>query len=235
MTGPARDLKAAARSVVLLSAGLDSTISLAWAARETKVVLALTFDYGQRAACREVERAARIAAYYGIPHRFLPLRFLGDITFTSLVNREENVPALEEADLDQVEGAARESALRVWVPNRNGLFINVAACFAEAMGAGLVITGFNREEAATFPDNSSNYVEAANMALSYSTMNGVKVFSPTQELDKPAIFRLGVELGAPLDLIWSCYHGGESMCGSCESCRRLGRARREAGTERVSL
>lgn len=218
-----------AKAVILLSAGLDSTVSLAWAARETEVVLTLTFDYGQRAARREIESAARIAQRYGIRHRSLALGFLGDLTQTALVNRGAGVPEPEESDLDQVEGTARETALKVWVPNRNGLFVNVAACFAESMGAGLIITGFNREEAATFPDNSPNYVEAANLALSYSTLNGARVFSPTQELDKPGIVRLGLELGAPLDLIWSCYHGGEKMCGRCESCRRLQRARREVG------
>lgn len=217
------------KSVVLLSAGLDSTVALAWAVKETTPVMALTFDYGQRAARREMGAAEAVARRFGVLHRCLSLGFLGELTDTALVDRESEVPEPAEHELDDIGGAARETALKVWVPNRNGLFVNIAACFAEALGAGLIITGFNREEAATFPDNSPKYVEAANLALSYSTLNGVRVFSPTQRLDKPGIVRMGVELGAPFELIWSCYHGGTSMCGRCESCRRLARALRDTG------
>jgi 7-cyano-7-deazaguanine synthase len=115
------------------------------------------------------------------------------------------------------------------VPNRNGIFINIAAGFAESMGAGQVVTGFNAEEAVTFPDNSADYLQAAGRALSYSTLSGIRVLSYTLMLDKAGIVRLGRRLGVPLEKVWPCYLGGERLCGRCESCKRYFRALENAG------
>jgi 7-cyano-7-deazaguanine synthase len=109
----------------------------------------------------------------------------------------------------------------VWVPNRNGLFVNVAACYAEYYGATLIITGFNREEAQEFPDNSARFVQAVNQSLSYSTLSKIKVKSYVAYLSKKEIYRLGLKYKAPLEYIYSCYLGGAQMCGECASCKRL--------------
>lgn len=201
--------------VAILSGGLDSTVSLAVADRKMRMVLALTFDYGQRAAKREREASAKIAKHYGIPHRVIAIPWLADLTTTALVNRRAKLPQHEMSE---------RSAKAVWVPNRNGVFIEIAAAHAESLGASRLITGFNREEAATFPDNSTAYVSAVNRALSYSTANGVQVVSYTGTLDKKGIVNLGRKLGAPLKLIWPCYEGGRRWCGECESCLRSLRA-----------
>lgn len=216
------------KSVALLSGGLDSTVSLAQGLLETDVVLALTFDYGQKAARRECEAARGLCAHWGIEHRIVALPFLGEITGTALVSGGIPEPAEEALD-DPVQ--ARITASAVWVPNRNGLFINVGACFAESLGAELLITGFNREEAATFPDNSPEFVAAVNGSLAFSTANQLMVVSYTQRLDKVEIVGLGRRLGIPWPLIWSCYHGGDRPCGRCESCLRFARAFRHAGGE----
>jgi 7-cyano-7-deazaguanine synthase len=207
------------KGVAILSGGLDSTVSLAAAARRMDLVLALTFDYGQRAARREREASARIARRYRIPHRVIGLPWLAAITRTALVDRRARLPEHEMSE---------RSAQAVWVPNRNGVFIEIAAAHAESLGAARLVTGFNLEEAATFPDNSPDYVDAVNRALSYSTANGARVVSFTARLDKPGIVRLGRRLGAPLDLVWPCYQGGREWCRRCESCLRSLRALADA-------
>lgn len=216
------------KSIVLLSGGLDSAVSLAYALREGRVELCLTMDYGQRAAAREISAAAALANHYTIRHQVVGLPFLKEITSTALVNQASMVPEPDDNLLDNRE-YAKMSAAAVWVPNRNGVFINIAASFAEAYGCGVVITGFNREEALTFPDNSEGFVKEINGALNYSTSNHVEVISYTQRLNKTEIIRLGQRLNVPWDLIWSCYYGGQSMCGKCESCRRFFRAMQAAG------
>ncbi|MFZ5648467.1 MAG: 7-cyano-7-deazaguanine synthase QueC [Bacillota bacterium] len=216
--------------IVLLSGGLDSAVSLSQALREGEVKLCLTFDYGQRARLKELESSAQIAGYYKLNHRVIALPFLKDITFTSLVNTEEDVPEPDEADLDDA-GKMDRTAKSVWVPNRNGVFINIASAFAESLGCSRVVTGFNAEEARTFPDNSREYLQACNRALSFSTMSGVRVVSYTQMLDKVEIVRLGKRLGTPLEHVWPCYFGGEKICGRCESCKRYIRAIKAAGDE----
>jgi len=219
------------RAVGLLSGGLDSTVALAMLqARERgSVVLALTFDYGQRAAAREVEAAARIAARIGVKHRSLALPFFAELSGGALLDRSLDLPRPDVAALDRGGAALVESADRVWVPNRNGVFIEVAAAFAESLGADTVVAGFNREEAATFPDNSREYLAALNGALAFSTRGRVALAAPMAELDKAGIVRAGADCGAPLDLIWPCYEGGREPCGTCESCQRLRRAAARAG------
>jgi len=211
-------------SIVLLSGGLDSTVNLALAVRRTRTLLALTFDYGQRAAKRELAASRAICRALGVTHRAIRLPWLDEITKTSLVSRRLSLPKLAQEELDSERVTSGETARLVWVPNRNGLFLSIAACFAEALGASLVITGFNAEEAATFPDNSARFVRAANRALALSTLRRVRVKSYTQEMRKREIVELGISLGAPLQLVWSCYQGGARPCGRCESCARLKRA-----------
>lgn len=210
------------KSVVLLSGGLDSAVSLAYAVRDGSVLLCLTFDYGQQAAKREIRAAAALCEHYKVPHRVEELPFFRAITTTALVVGND----LPEPEIDALDDPVRadRDAARVWVPNRNGVIINIAAAFAEQLGASAVVAGFNREEAAAFPDNSAAFVDAATAALYYSTRNRVRVISYTQNLDKTGIVRLGKRLGVPFDHIWSCYRGGEEMCGRCESCLRYSRA-----------
>lgn len=211
------------RSLVLLSSGLDSTVNLYAARAESEVVLALTFDYGQRAASREIEHARDLAVTLGIPHKVLALPWFRDFTLTSLVNSEQAVPTDTHVGIDNFE-MSTASAKAVWVPNRNGIFLNIAAAFAEGLHAEWIIPGFNREEAATFPDNSAAFLEATTRSLDYSTSNHVTVKCFTTELDKIEIVKLGRKLNVPFHKVWACYFGGEAPCGSCESCQRFARA-----------
>ncbi len=213
------------RSVVLLSAGLDSTVNLAKAARETDIVAAVTFDYGQRAAALEITRAKAMADLYHVEHSVISLSFLK--TTDNALTGSDPVPAVSEADLADNDNTAGPAST-VWVPNRNGVFVNAGAALAESHQAELLVAGFNKEEAASFPDNGPEFVEASNRALFYSTKNHVAVTSFTLDLVKSEIIALGLELNAPFDLIWSCYEAGDLMCGVCESCVRLKRAARQA-------
>ena len=205
----------AMKAVALLSGGLDSTVAFAIRARDT--VLALTIDYGQRAARREIASARRAAARYRVPHRVLDLPWLAG---GALTDRSKRLPS---PDLER-SGETKKSAAAVWVPNRNGVMIAAAAALAEGLGASRVVVGFNREEAATFADNSAPFLEAANRALHFSTRNGVRVESPTLKWDKRRIVKEGRRIGAPLHLVWPCYEGGRAWCRRCESCLRSLRA-----------
>ncbi len=213
-------------SVVLLSGGLDSVVNFKKALDEGGVRLVLFLDYGQRASKREREVVTRIAKRYEVPFQVMRLDFMRG--FSSGLTRGR-IPTLSEKELDDTL-TTEKTASAVWVPNRNGVFIEIAAAMAENIGASSVVVGFNREEAATFPDNSSDYLDALNIALHYSTRGKVKLVCYTLTMSKKEIYALGKEIVAPLDLVWSCYHGGKKMCGECESCQRLKRA---MGTDRA--
>ena len=211
-------------AVSLLSGGLDSTVATTIARQHGGVELALTVDYRHRAVAREIEASRAIADALSIRHRVIRLDFLSEISNSALLTRSERLPLLGRDDLDDVSGLAGHAMRRVWVPNRNGLMIALAASFAEALGADEVVVGFNAEEAGTFPDNSQDFLDRMTAALGLSTLTGVRVTSPTIAWDKTAIVRAGYEQGAPMEHVWSCYEGGTEHCWACESCQRLRRA-----------
>lgn len=216
------------KSIILLSGGLDSLVSIDAAKEKYNIKLALTFDYGQRSAEQEIKTAEKIAAYYGLEHKVLKLDWLKEITTTALVNKEEGLPTLADAELDSFE-AATESAKNVWVPNRNGLFINIAASFADSFGYTHILFGANKEEGTTFPDNTQEFIDKITESLSYSTLVQPKVIAPLISLDKKDIVSLGIKSKAPFELVRSCYTDLPYHCGECESCKRLKRAILETG------
>lgn len=217
-------------SVVLLSSGLDSTVNLFEARAKSRVLLALTFNYGQRAAPREVERAGAIARLAGVAHKVLDLTWFSAFTKTSLINLSSTVPTGTDVSIDDIAQSA-ETAKAVWVPNRNGIFLNIGAAFAEGLGARFVVPGFNLEEGATFPDNTQGFLDALTGAFKFSTSNSVEAVCYTTMLNKTQIVRRGRELGAPFDLMWPCYFAGAEPCGECESCQRFRRAVRAVDQE----
>ncbi len=215
--------------IVLLSGGLDSAVNLKLAADHKGVGLALTFDYGQRAAGREAAAASLMCRQLRIPHHVVDLPWLAEICRTALVSAQAPMPRLTADQLNSAAVASGETARAVWVPNRNGVFANIAASYAESLGCEGIIAGLNREEGATFPDNSASFVEATNGALALSTLLKPVLLSYTQVMDKAEIVKEGRVCGAPIASIWSCYQGGAEHCWRCESCARLERGLKEAG------
>ncbi|MCA9320510.1 MAG: 7-cyano-7-deazaguanine synthase QueC [Planctomycetes bacterium] len=213
----------APQSLLMLSGGLDSTVAAFLAAETTRPVLALGFDYGQRANRRELAAGYAIAQRLGVTHRTVALPFFREISKGALTEPSRAMPHPTAGDLDDLE-QAQGSAQAVWVPNRNAVFIAVAAAFAESAGADVLVVGFNAEEARTFPDNSAAFVQHQNRALEYSTARRVQVEAPTASWSKADIVRRAMERDWPLELVWSCYEGEKQPCLACESCLRFQRA-----------
>lgn len=207
-------MKMMTKSVILLSGGLDSLVSLGLTKEKFNVELALTFDYGQKSVQDEISASAKICDYYKIEHKVIKLDFLKDITSTALVS-DENLPSGEALNDE------KQSAKSVWVPNRNGLFLNIAGSFADSFGYENIIIGANKEEAQTFPDNSAEFIDAVNKEFETSTMVHPKVVAPLINYDKDDIVMLALSDNIPLELTMSCYKGGGRHCGVCESCVRL--------------
>lgn len=222
-------LKRTNKGVILLSGGLDSLVSLIFGREDYNIQLALTFDYGQRAAKKEIEASKRIAEHFQIEHKVIETAWLKEITETSLVNTYKELPKLKPDELDNFE-AGLTSAKNVWVPNRNGVFLNIAACFADSTGFSHILFGANKEEGTTFPDNTQEFVDKINESFEYSTLAKPKVIAPLINLNKTEIIKLALEINAPLHLIRSCYTNEKKHCGKCESCLRLERALKENST-----
>lgn len=199
------------KSIILLSGGLDSLVSLGLKKEELNIDLALTFDYGQISAQKEIEASEKICKYYNIKHQIIKLDFLREITQSSLVNEQISMP----------DTNSEQNAKSLWVPNRNGLFLNIAASYADSYRYDYIIIGANKQEAKFFPDNSAEFIDAINKEFEYSTMNKTKAVAPLLNYDKNDIVMLALKNNLPLELTMSCYQGKNKNCGMCTSCKNL--------------
>lgn len=185
------------KGIILLSGGLDSYVSLAMAKKEMEVPLALTLDYGQAPLKEEIDASKRMAEFFGSEHKVIKLDFLSE-----LLSKNSD-----------------------WVPNRNGLFLNIAGAFADKYGYSHVIIGANKEESAEFIDNSEEFLNSVNHLFQFSTQIKPKIYAPLKTLSKVEIIKLGLELGLDFSLIKSCYKSidetGKKHCGECKSCKYL--------------
>ncbi len=225
--------------IILLSSGLDCATAM-WKVKERyQKLYTLTFTYGARDENVALSCAEKLSTLAGSEHQVIDLPWLRDFSKRSgstLVSTDECVPNPSELELDN-HAVASESAKSVWVPARNLVFLSIAASFAESIGGGEIVAGFDLEEAATFPDNTASFVSAMNSVLEYAVLEkNVTVVAPLMGMNKKEIAGLAVDLGAPVEYMSSCYmpqgidkSGRPVHCGLCESCRRRMRAFKAAG------
>lgn len=211
------------KSVVILSGGLDSTVNLFAAKKHTDVVCAVTFNYGQKAAEKEIAASKALTSKLNINHKIIDLPWFKDLGSSSLTSTEKSIPVGDDVSIENHKKSLI-SAKAVWVPNRNGIFLNIAAGIAESLNASLIVPGFNFEEASTFPDNSEGFMKSLDLAFSFSTANKVRVHCYTVALQKGEIVSVGKNLEVPFEMIWPCYFAKNKWCGECESCKRAKRA-----------
>ena len=202
-------------SVILLSGGLDSLVALGAYKEKYNIKLALTFDYGQKSAKQELESSHLICQHYSIEHKIITLNWLKEIT---------NTPLVSEGEIPSENLGTEESAKSVWVPNRNGLFLNIAAAYADSFGYDYIIFGANKDEGSTFPDNTEDFRILISAAFEKSTLKKPKVIAPLINCSKNDIVKIALENNVPLEMVRSCYSSNAIHCGVCESCRHLKRA-----------
>ena len=216
------------KAISVLSGGLDSTVAT-WIFKEDYKIHALTFNYGQKSAEMEIKAANAICNEIGVEHTVIELPWLANLGRSALISNE-NIPEPEVNDLDDLD-ISQESAHSVWVPGRNIVFTSIANSFAESERASIIIMGWDLEEAATFPDNSKEFLNAFNNVLEIGSIDNIRIEAPLIDMDKLDIVKLGNDIGVPLNLSYSCYKGLETHCGVCESCMRRIRAFNRAKVE----
>ncbi len=209
---------------------MDSTVCAALAARDFDA-FGLHISYGQRTEARELRSAEAVAAAVGL-RDLLTLRtdFFRRIGGSALTDASIAVPeAGPEPDFAQADRTGTDVPV-TYVPFRNAHFLSAAVSWAEVLGAATVFIGAVEQDSSGYPDCRPAYYEAFNQLIRSGTREGsIQVATPLIHLRKHQIVRLGVELGAPLHVSWSCYSGEAEACGVCESCVLRLRAFAEAG------
>lgn len=200
------------KAVILLSGGLDSTVTAYQASTLWDELYALTFNYGQKHN-REVQCALQVGLILGVErHKVLELP-LGMIGGSSLVG---------EGSIS-VGGLKREIP-STWVPQRNAIFLAIAFGWAEVIGAAKVYIGVNSIDYSGYPDCRPEFISAMEKSLNLASKQfveqgtSIRIVAPLMSLSKKEIVGLGVKLRVPFAETWSCYQGGKRACGKCDSC-----------------
>lgn len=185
-------------------------------------MVALSFDYGQRHRI-ELERATAVASHFGAEHLVVRL----DAS-------QWGGSALTDATMDVPDATGEETIPVTYVPARNLIFLAVAMGVAEARGAEAVWIGVNALDYSGYPDCRPEFVRSFEATAALALKRGVEgdpvaIRTPLLDLSKADIVRLGVEVGAPLELTWSCYRGADRPCGTCDSCVLRAKGFAEAG------
>jgi len=210
------------RAIVLLSGGMDSCVCAALAARDFDAA-AVHVSYGQRTEERERQ------AFFGICDR---LKIHDRLVVRDEALRAIGGSALTDANIAVPESHPSGGEIPVtYVPFRNAHFLSVAVSWAEVLGAGKIYIGAVEQDSSGYPDCRPAYYDAFNEVIRRGTKEGyIEIVTPLIALRKHEIVRLGLELGAPLDLTWSCYSREDRACGVCDSCVLRLRAFQEAGS-----
>jgi 7-cyano-7-deazaguanine synthase len=233
--------KSSKHAIVLLSGGLDSTVTLWWVKKQNySSISCLTFEYGSKEEKVSLPVTEKIAKLANVnQHLIIALDFLKafsqQIDSALVSGSKQKLPSFNKPD--NSSGPSLETAEAVWIPGRNLLFLAIATSFAETIGRKVdIITGFNAEEAETFPDNSQRFIDNFNRLAPDATMKTkVEVVCPLANLSKEEIVTFGSKVETPFAYSVSCYQpqGFDEddhpiHCGHCESCIRRKEAFRKS-------
>jgi len=230
--------------VSLLSGGLDSTTVTALAKGKTDHLTALTFHYGQSHS-KEVECAADVARSIGVTQELLDISFLGKVAWYSALTNPDRFPVPEDREAAQMGN----SIPITYVPLRNTIFLSLAAAYLESQVLhaielenvspddvqALIYMAPNAIDYSGYPDCRPEFFDKMGESLGYGSKLWTEYHVPLQielpiiEMSKADIVRFGMELRAPLELTWSCYQGGKTPCGRCDSCILRANGFKDAG------
>ena len=214
------------KAVVLLSGGLDSATAAAIALADGYEAIALSFRYGQRHH-KELAAATKIAKFLGIKEHFTIDVNLSQWGGSSLTD--------ESMAISQT-GVQADVIPSTYVPGRNTVFIAIALSLAEAKNASAIYLGINAVDYSGYPDCRPEYLQAYQQLANLASKAGIEghapqLVAPLVKASKADIVRRALELNVPIADTWSCYQGGETPCGVCDSCRIRDRALIEVGRE----
>jgi 7-cyano-7-deazaguanine synthase len=231
-------------AMVLLSGGLDSATVAAHAVREGHQVRAITIGYGQR-HLRELKSARAIAERLDIPLLEVDASFYAELASHSALTDT----ALHALPKNREQASMALEIPITYVPLRNTFFVTLAAAALEsrlleliekdgippATLQGAIYVGANAIDYSGYPDCRPEFYDEVAQVLRLGSKVGtaynvpMRIEAPIIAMTKADIVRYAMQLGAPIELTWSCYAGEERPCGECDSCVLRANGFRDAG------
>ncbi len=195
------------RVMVVLSGGMDSSTLLYYLVSEGHNCQAISIRYGQRHR-REVKAARKIAESLDVEHHVVDLDH-------ALFGRKNALTG----GVPVPHGHYANESMRVTVvPNRNMVFLALAAARAIAEDCAAIAYGAHAGDHTIYPDCRLDFVDAMRQSFALCHYDGLQLLAPFVGFDKTQIALLGADLGVPFNLTWTCYEGGELHCGRCGAC-----------------
>ena len=213
-------------AVVLVSGGMDSCVTTAIAGIDHQVAL-MHAQYGQRSRQEERQAFDAIADHYGVDagrRLIIDLVHIADIGGSALTDATVAIPLANLSSTD---------IPITYVPFRNGNLLSAATSWAEVLSATAIFVGAVEADSSGYPDCRREFFDAYQAAISQGTRpeTRINIETPLIKMTKKEIVLKGVEMGAPLELTWSCYQGGPTPCGICDSCAIRARGFSAAGVQ----
>ena len=210
-------------AVCLVSGGMDSCVTAAIAHEENDALAFLHVSYGQLTQKRELEAFEAIADHYNVTLRLVvSFDHLARIGGSSLTDSQiaVTIPDLTTREIPSS-----------YVPFRNAHLLATAVSWGEVINANAIYIGAVAEDSSGYPDCRPEFYAAFQEAIDVGTRPETRltIKTPVIGMRKSEIVRKGLDLGAPLQLTWSCYQQSDRACGNCDSCALRLRAFREAG------
>lgn len=197
------------RALVVLSGGMDSSVTAHLLRHQGYSLDALWFDYGQRHK-RERESAEQIAAGLGIRLDTVDVSGYGRLLQGNALTDGVAVPEGHYAD---------ESMKLTVVPMRNTIFLAMACGVAMSRGIEMVAIGVHAGDHPIYPDCRPAFINNFQTLLDGVVAdNPVSIYAPFLRQTKADIVAVGARLGVPFGDTWSCYKGGALHCGKCGTC-----------------
>ena len=227
--------------VLSFSGGQDSSTTLYHAKDLGYELTALSFVYGQTLS-KEIQGAKKICELAGVKHKIFDIAAYKDLAWFSCLTHPELLPMPKEVKEGEVPFT--------YVPIRNLFFLVCCGAYLESdvlwkievegvkpedIERASIFISANYIDYSNYPDcRPEFYREAVRGLIAGSKMGSfykipIKVELPLIKMSKREITELGVRLGVPLHLTWTCYRGEKEACGECPSCKLRINGFKEAG------
>jgi 7-cyano-7-deazaguanine synthase len=208
---------------VLFSAGLDSAVLLAHAARQNPagtLIQPIYVSAGMAWEGEERAMAERLLRSGLLGDRTLPLVALNvdmrDVYPQSHWAVRGEAPAYDTPDAD------------VYIEGRNIVLLSKAAVYMARARISRVLIGPLAGN--PFPDATPEFFETMARALSLGLGAPITIAAPFSSMHKADVIRLGRSLGVPMELTLSCMQPRNGRhCGRCSKCRERRDGFSEAG------
>jgi len=202
-------------TLILTSAGIESTVAVAMALKNGERPYLLHFSLGRKSDINELHYVNYQSTKLRLPSKLIDLTAMQNL-FSGVMEREWLFSEGDVACPSEVS----------FLPG----LIELSILFAKQAGLEKISVGLTKEQLPKERLKSIELLQESN-DLFHSKFIKVKIELPFAHQEKSEVIKLGESLKVDFQQSWSCLEGNESHCGVCQSCVSRKTAFKKAGVE----